>query len=363
VLALPKNEEDLTAFTTQAIASQVLNQHMLVAADRPAPWKSTDTLRVQAGTSQGHPRQFSTQTEAQSPVAALGSIDPAQKSRTEQRFYDLQDVVLTPSHLWRTAVSRLEADPTTAIETALTQRPTSLFDMPHQATERALWPNAIHYATAKHAGLKQVFETAQSTVVFRPLAMASAVEEHDHGQSFALLDSVECQTVGGGHMVALVGCDGLRVVTSEDATLVTRNETPEAPSDLIDAMKARRHVALQSAASVEHNWGRMQTVAEQNGHRLVQLSVEPTSSTPMEVHMRRTEFWYVLAGYGLARVGGTLIALEPGSRLDIPPRVPHAITNSGDMPLVIMEARRGEMLGNNDTYPAEIEPDAITEFA
>lgn len=390
VLALPQNKDDLITIVGQGLASEVLQEHFVVCAERASNMAKHNSLTVQASGTIGHPRQFKIMQPA-------GEADrhsyttlvqrPASQQRVHTRRYALQDVILCTSGHWRQAVDGLGNGCSTHIEHALSAKldhglgrapgrePGRGPERRHDA--KAVWPNSTHYGLCEHTPLTTVLERVRDRILFRPLAMASVTGNQRFGlatpplapsltgdvnQSFALLDSIDCETTGSGHMIALVGCDGLKVVTTEDATLITSRDNTAPTDDLVAAMREREHPALLSKAEIQHAWGSERIVYEDKGHRICCITVLPGRSTEIQVHMRRDEFWYVLSGHGVARIDGNVLSCQPGATHAITPRSPHGLTNTGEQPLIVLEARRGAHLGASDVYPAEQEDAQQTEL-
>ncbi|MEM9677891.1 MAG: cupin domain-containing protein [Pseudomonadota bacterium] len=365
VLALPQNKDDLITITSQAVASDVLQDHLLVCAERASHMVKHNGLTVQASGTVGHPRQFKImqtpgEADRQTPTTLVQR--PPNQERVQARHYALQDVILCTNGQWRQAINGLGNGCSSHIENALDAR----LDRGQDA--RAIWPNSTHYGLCEHTSLADVLERARDKILFRPLAMASVTGNQRLGvaaptlapsltgevnQSFALLDSIDCETTGSGHMIALVGCDGLKVVTTEDATLITNRDNTAPTDDLVAAMREREHPALRSKAEIQHAWGSERIVYEDKDHRICCITVLPGRSTDMQVHMRRDEFWYVLSGHGVARIDGNVTSCQPGATHAIAPRSPHGLTNTGEQPFIVLEARHGTYLGASDVYPAE----------
>jgi len=55
----------------------------------------------------------------------------------------------------------------------------------------------------------------------------------------------------------------------------------------------------------------------------------PGGATPPNTHAEADEFFYVLAGEGIARCGGAEVALRPGSAMLLHPGNEHIVENTG----------------------------------
>lgn len=73
---------------------------------------------------------------------------------------------------------------------------------------------------------------------------------------------------------------------------------------------------------------------------LSRYRVEPGESVGLHVHTGKSEYWVVVAGRGLASIGGRDIPVAEGDVVATPPGVPHALHNTGSEPLVFLNMVR-----------------------
>ncbi len=75
--------------------------------------------------------------------------------------------------------------------------------------------------------------------------------------------------------------------------------------------------------------------AEQTGGDLAAMVVSqpPGLATPMHVHTRESEAWFVLDGSVLYRAGDELVSLTAGDFIYLPRNIPHAFRVSGERPV------------------------------
>lgn len=63
------------------------------------------------------------------------------------------------------------------------------------------------------------------------------------------------------------------------------------------------------------------------------LDVRAHAEIPVHAHEREEQFYYVLSGEGIIRLGDREFPLRPGVAVDIPPGVLHGVRNPNDVPL------------------------------
>lgn len=70
--------------------------------------------------------------------------------------------------------------------------------------------------------------------------------------------------------------------------------------------------------------------------RISRYRVAPGASVSLHVHTGKAEFWVILSGEGIVRVGPTSIPVSEGDIVATPPSVPHGLTNTGSVALVFL---------------------------
>jgi len=95
-------------------------------------------------------------------------------------------------------------------------------------------------------------------------------------------------------------------------------------------------------------WGSFEVLSEAPDHKVKRIVVEPGGCLSLQLHHMRSEHWFVVAGFGVAIVGGKERSLRAGSSLDIPQKSKHRVQNSSGEKLIIIEVQTGEYCGDDD---------------
>ena len=95
-------------------------------------------------------------------------------------------------------------------------------------------------------------------------------------------------------------------------------------------------------------WGSFEVLSEAPDHKVKRIVVEPGGCLSLQLHHRRSEHWFVVAGFGIVIVGGKEISLQAGISIDIPQEAKHRVQNSSNENLVIIEVQTGEYCGDDD---------------
>jgi mannose-6-phosphate isomerase-like protein (cupin superfamily) len=80
--------------------------------------------------------------------------------------------------------------------------------------------------------------------------------------------------------------------------------------------------------------------------------VAPGDAVSLHVHTGKAEYWVIVAGSGLVRIGEAEIPVAVGDVVATPPEVPHALVNTGAEPLVFV----------NLVQPSGVAPITTTEL-
>lgn len=70
--------------------------------------------------------------------------------------------------------------------------------------------------------------------------------------------------------------------------------------------------------------------------RIARYRVPSGQSVSMHVHTGKAEYWAIVAGEGVVRVGDKSFPVKPGDIVFTPPTVPHGLTTTSAEPLVFL---------------------------
>jgi mannose-6-phosphate isomerase len=84
------------------------------------------------------------------------------------------------------------------------------------------------------------------------------------------------------------------------------------------------------------------------GHKVKRIVVDPGRRLSYQAHARRGEHWFVVSGEGEVTLDGKVLAVRPGSAVDVAVGAAHRIANTGNEALVFIEVQHGEYFGEDD---------------
>ena len=88
-------------------------------------------------------------------------------------------------------------------------------------------------------------------------------------------------------------------------------------------------------------WGYYIDFVREENKALKELGVNPGSRLSLQSHQLREEYWTCMEGEGIATLGDSTVTLSPGTRVYVPRRVVHRISNTGKGLLRIAELQLG----------------------
>ena len=88
-------------------------------------------------------------------------------------------------------------------------------------------------------------------------------------------------------------------------------------------------------------WGAYQNLFEAEGYLVKLIEVAPGRRLSLQRHFRREEFWIVVSGIGIFRLGDDERQIATGDMLRVGLEQVHRVANSGETPLLILELQKG----------------------
>jgi len=150
-------------------------------------------------------------------------------------------------------------------------------------------------------------------------------------------------------LVAAIGVDGLCVVETPDAVLISRSDETQRVRDVVDELQKRQAHEHVHHTRVNRPWGAY-TVLEDggDGFKIKRIEVAPGGRLSLQSHARRSEHWVVVSGTATVTNGAEVSTVHKNQSTYIPMGVKHRLENRGDEPLHIVEIQVGDYLAEDD---------------
>ena len=95
-------------------------------------------------------------------------------------------------------------------------------------------------------------------------------------------------------------------------------------------------------------WGGFLVLLDTPTHKVKQLVVKPGQRLSYQMHHKRKEHWFVVAGAGVVTLNDEETAVAVGDTIDVGLEVKHRIQNTGTEDLIFIEVQTGTYFGEDD---------------
>ncbi len=162
-------------------------------------------------------------------------------------------------------------------------------------------------------------------------------------------------------LVALLGVDDLMVVDTLDATLICPKTRSQDVRLVVDALRAIGAEEILEPRNCLRPWGSWMTLLKGDGFLIRLLELKAGAFSGIDHHLARTLHWIVLEGTARVVRERTLVDVNAGESISIPPGAAHRIENCTREPLRFIEIQLGNNLGEEEIVKmAEEEAETVT---
>lgn len=274
-------------------------------------------------------------------------------------FYWNSGIFLYRADVFLAEAERLVPDSVAACRAALADSSTDLDFIRLQATAFCNQANiSIDYA---------VMEKTDKAVVV-PVDMAwsdagswsslwSLAAKDDDGNVILgdamVLNSKDCYVRAEDRLVVVSGLEGVVVVSTDDALLVTRLDCDQDVKKVVEALKLAKRQEVVTHKRVYRPWGFYQGVHEGERFQVKRITVYPGAKLSLQKHFHRSEHWVVVNGTALVTCDDKQFLLSEDRSIYLPLGCVHRLENPGKVPLNLIEVQSGPYLGEDDIVRLE----------
>jgi mannose-1-phosphate guanylyltransferase/mannose-6-phosphate isomerase len=151
-----------------------------------------------------------------------------------------------------------------------------------------------------------------------------------------------------GRLVAAVGLQGVVVVETPDAVLVSSRERSQDVKRIVARLEADGREEKNLHRKVHRPWGWYDSIDSGSRFQVKRIMVKPGASLSLQMHHHRAEHWIVVQGTAEVTCGDRKIKLTENQSTYIPLGEVHRLANPGKVPLEIIEVQSGSYLGEDD---------------
>jgi mannose-1-phosphate guanylyltransferase / mannose-6-phosphate isomerase len=162
-----------------------------------------------------------------------------------------------------------------------------------------------------------------------------------------------CYVRAESGMVAVASVDDIIVISTKDATLVTKRGESSTVKEVVQQLSAASRIEAEQHLTVHRPWGCYETLHLSERYQVKQIVVEPGGSLSLQKHHHRAEHWIVVKGTARVTIGGEVKLLTENQSIYVPLGAEHRLENPGLIPLTIIEVQSGPYLAEDDIVRLE----------
>ncbi len=186
------------------------------------------------------------------------------------------------------------------------------------------------------------------------LAVSPADASGNVTQGNVILEDTQGTLVyADAHLVAVLGCEDLVVVDTEDAVLVAARDKAHDLKKLVARVYDNGDAATLRHRRAHRPWGYFDLIDSGEHFQVKRILVNPGASLSIQINEHRTEHWVIVRGVAEVTCGDKTLHFEEGQSTHMLPGTAHRLINSGAKPLEIIEVQLGEYLGEDDIIRLE----------
>lgn len=150
------------------------------------------------------------------------------------------------------------------------------------------------------------------------------------------------------HLVATIGLDDVVVVTTPDATLVTRRDASQDVKKIVEQLKLAGRTEHDLHRVVRRPWGSYDSLESGDRFQVKRIIVKPGAALSLQMHHHRAEHWIVVKGVAEVTCDDRVFLLAENQSTYLPLGSRHRLRNPGKVPVELIEVQSGSYLGEDD---------------
>jgi len=166
-------------------------------------------------------------------------------------------------------------------------------------------------------------------------------------------NSKNCFVHGKNKLVCTLGLDQVVIVDTKDALLVAHKDYVQDIKDIVGDLKKSDRSEVLHHRTVYRPWGRYDSICVGERDQVKRISVKPGAKISLQKHFYRSEHWIVVKGTARVTRGEETLMLSENQSVYLPVEIVHALENTGEIPLELIEVQTGSYLGEDDILRLE----------
>lgn len=172
------------------------------------------------------------------------------------------------------------------------------------------------------------------------------------GRGYAL-DARDNLIRGEDQVVAVIGLDGIAVIATRDAVLVTPKDKADKVKEMVALLQAGGEQEAAAHAEVHRPWGKYLSIDMGGRYQVKRITVKPGGVLSLQKHYHRAEHWVVVRGTAEVTRDEETHVVHENESIYLPIGCVHRMANPGKIPLELIEVQVGSYLGEDDIVRIE----------
>jgi mannose-1-phosphate guanylyltransferase len=160
--------------------------------------------------------------------------------------------------------------------------------------------------------------------------------------------SSNCFVKSTSRLIAAQGVEGLAIIETKDAVLVSTLAQGQDIKKLVKQLKLQKRAELDHQREVYRPWGSYDIVDTGPNYQVKRITVNSGARLSVQKHKYRAEHWVVVEGVAKVHVDGIDHVLQANDSVYIPKGAVHCLANETMLPLHLVEVQSGSYLGEDD---------------
>ncbi|GBR01482.1 mannose-1-phosphate guanylyltransferase/mannose-6-phosphate isomerase [Acetobacter oeni] len=166
-------------------------------------------------------------------------------------------------------------------------------------------------------------------------------------------DAKNCYVRSDKYLTAVAGVEGVVVVATDDAVLVTHRDRAQDVKKIVDRLKKEKRPEAATHNRCYRPWGFYESLIQNDRFQVKRIVVQPGEKLSLQKHFHRAEHWVVVGGVALVTRDDDKVLVRENESIYLPLGCIHRMENPGKIPLTLIEVQTGSYLGEDDIVRIE----------
>ena len=250
-------------------------------------------------------------------------------SGLDDKLFQLGSITFASARLLLKKISKLEAVCSNRCGLAMQNAPNK---------SNTLWPDINVWSLLEHRNFAHVLPKLASVSLMRPAEILQPADHQSGGFVFQE-NCTDCTITSEGHLVALAGCSNLKVISTNDATLIVNRESDQDVQQILQGLRKEERPEIFDNPVQRLHWGIERSIISQTSFDVLSLEIFPGEASPKRSEKIHALMWTILSGQGTATIDGIQSPVSPGSVIAIPPGTEYFCINTNGRSLLLHQTR------------------------